>query len=183
VKIEQTGPNFAGSQTLYFRSLEFFSDSEQGKSGIFRSLFAEHREEIQRFVCVTARDYEPGDVHSISPRTSPCTHRGSRSWMEIDFCDHQLLINSYRLKRHFNEPLREWSLLGSNDRTDDLDKWTCVDSREENSRGEFELFEIFQCFGGPFRYYRLVNECPNWYGTDALFFMHIDLFGVLFPVK
>jgi hypothetical protein len=182
VKIEQKGPNCEGEGFLHFKSLEFFSNSGELSSGVFRSLFSEHRKEIQRFVCVTARDFDLSGVHSISPRNSVCTFDGSREWMEVDFLDHQLFLNSYRLKRVTGSGLRLWSLLGWNDRADDLDKWTKLDSRTEGSKGEFELFQLFPCFGGPFRYYRLVNEGKTWNERNYLFFYHIDLFGVLFPV-
>jgi hypothetical protein len=183
VKIEQKGPNYQGSQYLSFKALEFFSNSGKYKSGLFRSLFLEHRDEIREFVCVTARDFDLSDVHSISPRTNVCTFAGTREWVEIDFLDHQLCVDSYRLKRGFNFVIRSWSLLGSNDRTVELEKWTILDSRSESSPGEFEQFHLFSGFGGPFRYYRLVNDGPRWDGRTSLNFRHIDLFGILFPVN
>jgi hypothetical protein len=183
LKIEQKGPDCVGSQFLNFGSLELFSNSEKFSSGVFRSLFSEHRDEIRRFVCVTARDFDLSVAHSIEPRTNVCTLDGDREWMEINFLDHQLFINSYRLKRISGSTFRSWTLFGSNDQSAELDKWTKVDSRAENSKGEFELFQLFSCLGGPFRYFRLVNEAQTSDKRTYLFFSHIDLFGVLLPVK
>jgi hypothetical protein len=183
LKIEQKGPNWAGGQYLKFRSLELFSRSGKFESGVFGSLFAEHRKEIRQFVSVTARDFDLNEVHSISPRTNVSTLSGDRQWLEIDFVDHQLFVNSYRLKRSSPFGLRSWSLLGSNDRSLVLDEWTRIDSRSETREGEFELLQTFDCIGGPFRYFRLVNEGPRWDRGTQLILYHLDLIGFLFSVK
>jgi hypothetical protein len=183
LKIEQKGPSWEGRPCLFFKSLELFSKTGKFESGVFKTLFSEHRNEIRQFVCLTARDYDLSDVHSLSPRTKVCTGVGDRQWLEIDFVDRQLFLNSYRLKRHTNWLLRSWSLFGTNDGRQGLEEWTKLDSRNESREGEFEIFQVYECFGGPFRYFRLVQEGPDWDGDEALTFLHLDLFGVLSPLR
>jgi hypothetical protein len=173
LKIEQKGPNSEGGQFLVFQSLELFSKSGEFRSGVFRSLFREHRNDIRQFVCVTARDGDLTDIHSISPRTNVCTVPGHREWVEVDLIDHRLFISSYRLRRESDAALRSWSLVGSNDRRQGLDDWTRLDSRHESQRGEFEELHVFECYGGPFPYFRLTH----------LRFWHLELFGAPFPVE
>jgi hypothetical protein len=182
VRIEQKSANWEGQQFLRFHSVELFSASGKYQTGVFRSLFEDHRNEIRQFVCVTARDFDLSVTHLLSPRTNVCTLTGKRDWIEIDFRDHRLFVNGYRVGRAANAHLRSWSLLRSNDRALGLDEWTKVDSRTESREGEFGLFRVFECFGGPFRYYRLVAEGPGWDGVAKLTLRHIDFFGFLFPV-
>jgi hypothetical protein len=182
VKIEQKGANWKGSQYLCFKSLEFFAPSGKFRSGVFGSLLKDHRDDVSRFVCLTARDFDMSDVHSVTSRKSVCTWGGGSYWVEIDLLDHRLLMTSYRLKRGRQSTLKTWSILGSNDRTLALEEWTKVDSRSESVEGEFELLHVFECFGCPFRYYRIVNEGPRWDENPKLTFLHIDFFGLLFPV-
>jgi hypothetical protein len=153
------------------------------KSGVFKRLFSEHRNDIRQFVCLTARDYDLSDVHSISPRRNVCTLPGDREWVEIDFVDRRLFLNSYRLQRGYIFALRTWSLFGSNDGRQRLEEWTKLDSRNESREGEFEEFQLYECFGGPFRYFRLVNEGPRWDANKSLVLWHLDLFGVLYPLR
>jgi hypothetical protein len=68
LKIEQKGPNWEGKQYLLFKSVELFSSSGKFSSGVFKTLFREHRTEIRQFVYVTARDFDLSEVHSLSPR-------------------------------------------------------------------------------------------------------------------
>jgi hypothetical protein len=183
VKIEQKGVSWSGRHILHIHSVQFFSSAGKFKSGVFNSLFREHRNEIRQFVCVTARDFDLSEIHSISSRANAWTWPGDREWLEIDLIDHQLFVTSYRLKRGPKAVLRSWSLLGSNDRSLGLDQWTTIDSRSESRRGEFELLQTFDCFGGPFRYVRIVNEGPMWDGRVRLNVWHLELFGLLLPVK
>jgi hypothetical protein len=181
LKIEQKGPNWEGKQSLLFKSVELFSSSGKYRSGVFKRLFREHRAEIRQFVCVTARDFDLSEVHSLSPRTNVWTWRDPRQWVEIDFLDRRLFVNSYRLELASRHVLRSWSLLGSNDRKLELDEWTKLDSRSETREGEFETLQTFECFGGPFRYFRLVNEGERWDGNTNLVFWHLEFFGILLP--
>jgi hypothetical protein len=101
---------------------------------------------------------------------------------EIAFGDRHLLLNSYRLKRVLGKCIRSWSLVASNDRTLPLAEWTVIDSRNESREGEYELFQGFDCAGGPFRYFRLVHDGQSWSGRSNLVFWHIELFGCLFQI-
>jgi hypothetical protein len=166
VRIEQKGRNWAGKQSLHVRSLELFSTTGQFTTGVFRALFREHRHDIHQFLCVSARDFDFTEFHLISPRTDIVTWDGSREWLEIDLIDRQVFVNSYRLKRLPIYILRSWSLIGSNDRTLPLEEWTKINLRQEIQKGEFESFQLYECFGGPFRYFRIVNEGPK--GTERL---------------
>jgi hypothetical protein len=182
VKMEQKGRNWNERQYFNIGSIEFFSSSGRFSSGVFRTLFDSYRETIRKFVCVTARDFDPRDIHSIRPRTLVHTWSGLREWIEIDFLERQLLLSGYRLERGDRLRLRSWSFLGSNDRGLPLDEWTVIESRNESRRDEYELLQGFDCVGGPFRYFRLVNEGLRWDNKTALIFWHLELFGCLFPV-
>jgi hypothetical protein len=162
-------------------SIELFSSSGRFSSGVFRTLFDEHRGDIRKFVSVRCRNFDLSDVHLVSSTTTVSTWIGDREWFEIDFVDHQLVLNSYRLyRRRWRGLLRLWSLVGSNDRTVPLNDWSVIDSRNESRQGEYKVFQGFDCVGGPFRYFRLVNEGPDWDGSASLSFFHIELFGFLF---
>jgi hypothetical protein len=181
--IEQKGKNWAGEQYLAIQSVEFFSSSGEFTSGVFRSLFGNHRKEIRQFVCVTARDFDLSEVPLISPRMDVVTFGGDREWIEVDFLDHQLFVNSYRLRRHSDSLIRSWSLRGSNDRDVGVDEWTTIDSRHESYQSEIDILATFDCIGGPFRYFRLVNDGPRWDGATRLNFYHLELFGFLFAIQ
>jgi hypothetical protein len=182
VKIEQTSPNWQGTQYFNIGSIEFFSASARFSSGVFRTLFAEHREEIRKFVRVTAKDFGTSQIHSILTKTIVCTFPGPREWIEIDLVSSQLLLNAYRLKRNTDSRLRSWSLLGSNDRTLHIDEWTVIDSKHESKEGEYELCRGFDCASGAFRFFRLVQDGQQWGGSTSLVCRHIELFGCLLPL-
>jgi hypothetical protein len=161
VRIQQKSLNWEGTQYFHLGSVELFSSSGRFSSGVFRTLFDDHRTDIRKFVSVSSRDFDSSDVHLLSPRTTVCTWTGTREWFEIDFRDRQLLLSSYRLKRLSKFCLRSWSLVGSNDRTLPLSEWTVLDSRQESREGEYGLFQGFDCLGGIFRHFRLVNQGPK----------------------
>jgi hypothetical protein len=162
VRIEHKRPSWDSENFRTLGSLELYSTSGEFTTGVFHSLFRDHRNEIHQFVSMTARYCDLRDVHSISPRTWVNTFNGPREWIEFDFLDRLMSVSSYRLQRLRGAALRWWSLLGSNDRTFELDEWTLIDTRRESREGEFGMLHTFDCFGGPFRYYRLDNEGPRW---------------------
>jgi hypothetical protein len=179
LKIEQKGPNWESGRFLAFGAVEMFSAC--GKSAVFDSLFRTHRNEIRELIGVTARDFNVSELHSISPRTNVADVAANREWVEFDFADHRLFVHSYRLTRARPSAIRSWSLIGSNDRTRELEDWTLLDLRYERLEIWVESVHIFSCFGGPFRYFRLVSESPRTDSRTNDTLWDVELFGALFP--
>jgi hypothetical protein len=183
VTITQRGPAWDGDQHLNFRSLELFAPDGEYASGVFRTLFNSYRAHIREVVSVTARDFDLGVVHSLTPRTTVCTFKSEHAWVEVAFDNHRLLVNSYRLDRDTPGRLRSWRLVGTNNNSLPLVQWTTIDSRREANPGELQLLELYACLGGPFRYFRIVQQEPNWNNKINLRFKHIELFGALIPIE
>jgi hypothetical protein len=176
---ESNRPGRIRAEDFHLQSVELFSDSGEYSSGVFRKLFEHHRTEIRKFVRVTVRDFDPGYVQSMSDKTNVWTWAGTREWIEVDFLDRQFVASAYRLGRHRDILLRSWSLLGSHDRTIQLNEWAVIDSRSEETPGELGNSTCFDCSGGAYRYFRLVSEGLDWRNHTWLILNHFELFGLL----
>jgi hypothetical protein len=183
VTITQSGPAWDGQQRVRFKSLELFAPAGLYSHGFFRALFNAHRDRIHQLISITARDYDLSDIHSLTPRTTVCIFGSAQAWVEVAFDNHRLLVNSYRLDRNGPRRLRSWRLVGTNDNSLPLAQWTTIDSRREATQGQIRLLECYPCLGGPFRYFRIVQQEPNWDNNLILRFKHFELFGALIPIE
>jgi hypothetical protein len=61
-----------------------------------------------------------------------------------------------------------------------IENWTVMDTQTE-PKDQFVENRVFQAFGGPFRYLRIVTDAVNSDGRRHLVFKHIEFFGALYP--
>jgi hypothetical protein len=178
-KIRQTGPNWQGEQHFRIGKIEFLSPDPAYYSGVFRTLFSEHRIAIHQFVEVRAGNCGLAGLHKPDNAVFIRTSDGREEWVQVEIVGGKLAPSCYRLKRLPSSRLLSWSLRASNDEKLPLKKWTTLHVRSERKEGEHRDFDVFQAAGGPFRYFRLFCEGPNIDNRLHLVLQHLDLFGVL----
>lgn len=99
----------------------------------------------------------------------------------IDMKENEVNISGYSLQTSFAPVegwhLRNWALLGSNDK----ENWICIDevrgSTLLNGRDRWAKFETVQL--GFVRYVKLMTTDVNWWGDDSLVLSKFELFGDL----
>lgn len=177
LKIAQGGLNWKGKHHLVIGNFELLSADPRYSPFVFERLLKDHGRDVRRFVEVCSRDYDVGEIHKISTHTNVCTWPIAQSFVQIEIVGGIIVVSKYRLRR--GRFLRTWSLRGSNDASLRLDEWTELDHRHEEMKGEFDDPGSFDAAGGPFRYFRLVQEGKNWTDTTSVSLHHIELFGLL----
>jgi hypothetical protein len=179
LKIRQTGQNWQGEQHFRIGKIEFLSSDSAFSSGVFRTLFKEHRTTIHQFVDIRARDFDMAELHKPDNASFVRTCGRREEWVQVEIVGGKLAPSCYRLQRRSDYRLLSWSLRASNDEKQAFKNWTVLDRRTEVEKTEHKDFDVFPAVSGPFRYFRLVCDGPNRENTLHLVLRHIDLFGVL----
>jgi hypothetical protein len=181
IMIRQTGLNWIGKQFFNVGKIEILSPDPKFARGVCRALFRQHRQDIQKFVEVRARDFDLENLHRPDNPTNVCTGNEGSQWVQMEIVGAQFVTTCYRLKRGSKAQLRSWSLRGSNGPSLPLDKWTVIDRRTEEKQGDYNEFDTFPAIGGPFKYFRIVSDGRKWDDKLLMTFKHIDMYGLLVP--
>ena len=181
VQLLQKGPNWSEKNHFNILAFELFSPVDRYKDGVFRSLLTNNLADIRKIVEVSARDFDGSYMHVPNTKKCICT-LGTRDhpWVEVELVRGRLAPTCYRIQKH-KDALKSWTLRGSNDRSLALDEWEILhrhcEEVQTNSTMQFELLNSVT----PFKYFRLVQEAPDWRGESKLRMCYLDFDGIFYP--
>ena len=182
VRLEAKGLNWSDKLFFDLKGFELFSPDDRYKDGVFRSLYQNSREHIQKILEVSARDFDGSYLHNPSTKKNVCTLVAKdNAWVEVELVHGRLIPTGYRIKRGKGAP-RAWSLRGSNDRDADIGQWLVLHKMSEHEQPQTSDILSFECANAltPFKYFRVVMEAPRWDGQRKLNFSHLELDGIFF---
>ena len=181
LRLEQKGPNWGEKNFFNIFGFELFSPDERYKDGVFRSLVTKNLDIPRKIFEVSARDFDGRYIHIPNPEKSMCSY-GNRdhAWIEVELVRGKLAPTSYRLQKQ-KDTLKSWTLRGSNDRSLALDEWETLHRHcEEAKTDKLMHFELLNSVT-PFKYFRVVQEAPDWEGASKLRMRYLDFDGIFYP--
>jgi hypothetical protein len=179
IKLKQAGPNWRGSFYNVFGNVDFTSpEAPYNGSLVFETMFNKSRRGMRSELEIRARDFDPEEIHLPNGRSSICTDGAPHEYVDFEFTHGSLLLSAYRLRRSTDFTLRSWTIRGSNDNEVLTENWTIIDNRNEETKGQWKLHDVYEARGGPYKWIRLVNEGPKWNGDTMLIFKAIEFYGV-----
>lgn len=104
-------------------------------------------------------------------------------WICFEFKKHKVMptgyiIRSYNSSNHNH--LKSWKIEGSNDQ----ESWEILDSQTDNEilngPNVIHLFHVSQNKGKSYKYVRIMETGPSWYGHDSMIINSIDFYGKIF---
>jgi hypothetical protein len=130
--------------------------------------------------CSSSATGTPIDLANL---TKPCnswyTGNNANSWIQFDFKDQAVCVNSYTLNSGgTGYYIQHWVIEVSNDGS----SWVAIDSRSGSSLGSTNVTKHFECTSPPkefSRYIRLRQTSTNANGYHFLALGNIEFFGQL----
>jgi hypothetical protein len=109
-RLSQAGPNAQGGFGVKIAKIEFLG-------GIFRRRFDQNREDIWRFVSVSAKSNQSDKLYRLGNFNTVAANG-----IQLSFPLGKVEIGGHAIRRDTGKELRHWSLIASND--DQLVEWT-----------------------------------------------------------
>lgn len=181
LRLEKFGENWSNTNFFRIMHIDFFSDDPrfQGK-GVFEQFIEEapDKDAHKSMVYVTASNFDFRFYHQIDPKRSICTlYDDSFPWFQIELASGSVVISGYRLIQNSNFPLTNWTVEGSNDKT----QWELIHHQVFEDDFMVNTFFFIRGSNKPFKYIRIVNRQCDGDETMKLRFRHFDIFGTFYP--
>lgn len=171
-------------------SKSFIFNNKNQFSGIISYLRTESNNRIENLIniCSSSNDSEyenPKNVTIFEDKSKYFKSADrSNSWISFDFKEHRIIPTDYTIRSfpagaNGNHP-KSWAIEVSNDNIN----WDKIDEQINcsNLRGKSITcsFKIQNQQYKQFRYLRMRQTAPNWYGWDCLIIESFEIFGQLF---
>jgi hypothetical protein len=176
-RINQTSPNWHGSAWFRLAKVEFLSGDHRYTTGVFNTLFRDHRRDIRKYVCVSARSNDPHRLYRLSGFFCKICDRHGRPWLQTVFPNGRLEITGYALKRRLDLSMQAWTLRASDEESLPIEQWTILHAVSvDEGRDPREPIQYFAVEHGAFKCFRLVRE-PQEVRRYTLFLDGFELYG------
>lgn len=171
----------------------FYCKHDDGFDGIIRHLQKESNGNIKSVIDITSsplhfnsESYTPYNVCLFEDKDKDNyfhTTDEQNSWILFDFKEHKIIPSNYIIKsssygQNMNNP-KTWKLEGSNDKS----SWEPLDEQRDcpyfNGPYLVHTFDIKKGVTTPFRYIRMTQTGPNWYGYHYFTLDSIEFYGSL----
>ena len=175
-RIEKMGPNWANTNFIRIKNVEFYSPSEEFEGGVFATLLKQsHGDPHKADVVMTASNFDFRNFHALSPPRSLCTlyDPDNQPWIQFELTKGKIIVEGYRMQQLGAFLFDKWSVHASVDKKN----WVLLDRRSGNV-GKSPL-KVVRCpTTVPYSVFRVVCEMDNSDGDVKLRMRHFDLFGV-----
>ena len=175
-RFEKYGPNWAGTNFIRIKNIEFYSDDPDYLGGIFKTLVEKAGGDPHKAdVYITSSNFDFKRFHKISPSRTLCTlYDEEPPWFQVELTNGKAIVNGYRVQILDNFPITRWKVLGSNDG----ESWETIHEVDAKPSEISTLMTFNVSSKNPFSLFRFVNTMENTNDDLKLRLKHFDIFGV-----